>query len=440
MKLFAHQIKALSWANSLHHFACFMEMRTGKSLVCLHQCKRWGGKVLLVAPLSTWMDWQTLLQRNQVSYVCLYGSTKWKQELMEVRAHKAEWVLINPEGLTRWGKDFFKSYDIFSTCVLDESPFIKNPKAKITKLLQKHRNKFEHRMIMTGTPIAEVTEDIVSQMIWCHGSFMDVDNFYLWRCRYMAPRTFGWALKKGVKPVLRDAIRDNAFVLSAKDAGLFTSQTEKTYLVEMPTDIRASYKKVFKEWLLTEEVTTKFATTRSLWLAALSCGIYPSTSDVPSNPFKVKAVRELLFGELRGQQVVIFSRWLKEVAAVGKSLNCPIIDGSTPYEERERYIKEFRLGITPYIVMQSKAACRGLDLSCTNTAIMLSNYWQHEIRAQILARMKHPTKRIPTLFIDVITKDSIEEQVYEVLQDKHDNARYFLQRLKAKVKQHGYNR
>lgn len=440
MILFPQQVKALSWANGKDHFACFMEMRTGKSLVCLQQCLGWGGKVLLIAPLSTWLDWQTLLQHERVPYVCLYGSTKWKQELMALRGPKVDWVIINPEGLLRWGKDFFKTHDVFSTCVLDESPFIKNPKAKITKLLQKYRNQFEHRMVMTGTPIAEITEDIVSQMIWCHGSFMDVDNFYQWRCRYMAPRTFGWGLKKGVKPVLRDAIRDNAFVLSAKDAGLFVTQTEKTYLVEMPTDVKQSYKKVFKDWLLDADVTTKYATTRNMWLASLSCGIYPSTSDVPSNPFKVKAVRELLQGELRGQQVVIFSRWLKEVASVGKALGCPIIDGSTPYDERAKYINQFRQGKIQYLVMQSKAACRGLDLSCCNTAIMLSNYWQHEIRQQILARMKHPTKRIPTLFVDVISKDSIEEQVYEVLQDKHANARYFLQRLKAKVKSHGYYR
>lgn len=440
MKLFPQQVKALAWAKGKEHFACFMEMRTGKSLVCLHQCSVWGGKVLLIAPLSTWLDWQTLLQRNQVPYVCLYGSTQWKQELMQVRSHKAEWVIVNPEGLLRWGKDFFKTYNIFSTCVLDESPFIKNPKAKITKLLQKYKSQFEHRMVMTGTPIAEITEDIVSQMIWCHGSFMEVDNFYQWRCRYMSPRNFGWGLKKGVKPVLRDAIKDNAFVLSAKEAGLFVTQTERTYLVEMPSDIRQSYKKVFKEWLLDDEVKTKYATTRNMWLASLSCGIYPSTSLVPSNPFKVKAVKELLQGELKGQQIVIFSRWLKEVAVVGKALGCPTITGITPYDEREEAIRQFRQGKIRCLVMQSKAACRGLDLSCTNTAIMLSNYWQHEIRAQILARMKHPTKKIPTLFIDVITKDSIEEQVYEVLQEKHDNARYFLQRLKAKVKQHGYNR
>lgn len=439
MKLFDHQTKALVWATGADNFACFMEMRTGKSLVCLHQCKRWGGKVLLVAPLSTWLDWQTLLERNQTSFLFLHGSTKWKQELMQIRGHKVDWVIINPEGLLRWGKDFFKTYDYFSTCVLDESPFIKNPKAKITKLLQKHKKQFEHRMVMTGTPIAEVTEDIVSQMIFCHGSFMDQDNFYQWRCRYMAPRQFGWALKKGVKPVLRDAIKDHAFVLSAKDAGLFTTQTERTYLVEMPSDIRQSYKKVFKEWLLNEDVSTKYATTRNLWLAALSCGIYPSSSVVASHPFKIKAVKELLQGELMGQQVVIFSRWLKEVYAVSKVLGCPQITGATPYSEREEYINGFRKGIYKYLVMQSKAACRGLDLSCANTAIMLSNYWQHEIRTQILARMKHPYKKVPTLFIDIITKDSIEQQVYEVLQEKFDNARYFLQRLKAKVKEYGYH-
>jgi len=434
MELFKHQIKALQWSANRNNFACFMEMRTGKSLVALQKIKTWGGKTLLVAPLSTWFDWLKLFKSEGIKSIALLGSTKEKCKRLDIFYELVDLVLINPEGITAWGKDFF-DYE-FNNCLLDESVFIKNPKSKISKLLMKHKKLFYHRMVMTGTPIAETTEDIVTQMMWCLGEFMGQDNFYKWRARFMQPAKFGWSLKKGVKALLRDELKKDSFVLSAKDAGMYAEQVKKVYLVEMPAEIQEDYREIQKAWML-DEVSTKYGVVKDTWLSQLSCGIYPIDLEGikrASFCFKIKAIQRLLEGELIGQQVVVFSRWLKESHAIAKYLKCDVITGATEFEERESLLNKFRRGNSKYIVMQTKCACRGLDLSCVNTAIMCSNYWQYEIRSQIMARMKHPLKKIPTLFIDIITKDTIEEKVYEVLNEKHSNARYFLQRLKAKVK------
>jgi superfamily II DNA or RNA helicase len=201
----------------------------------------------------------------------------------------------------------------------------------------------------------------------------------------------------------------------------------------LPVWLRDSYLEIEKVWAL-DRVSTKYGVVKDIWLSQLASGIYPIEMNSESFCIKVNAVKQLLEGELKGQQVIIFSRWLKEVFAISSALHSPCITGSVTLDERAKLLREFRKGSFPYLVMQSKTACRGLDLSCCNNAIMVSNYWQYELRTQILARMKHPTKQIPTLFIDIITKDTIDEKVYELLEDKHQNARYFLQRLKAKVK------
>jgi len=431
MELFKHQVKALQWSANRSNFPCFMEMRTGKSLVALQKIKTWGGKTLLVAPLSTWFDWLKLFKSEGVKAIALLGSTKEKHKRLDIFYELVDLVLINPEGITAWGKDFFE-YD-FNNCLLDESVFIKNPKSKISKLMMKHKKLFYHRMVMTGTPIAETTEDVVTQMLWCNGEFMEQDNFYKWRARYMFPAKFGWRLKKGVQRLLRDELKEDSFVLSAQDVGMYVDQIRRVHLVELPKWIQNDYKEIQQAWKL-DQATTKWGVVKDAWLAQLACGIYPKDVDKPSCCFKVKAIQELLNGELRGQQVVIFSRWIKESFAIAKALQCACITGETEFEAREVLLDSFRKGAFHYLVIQTKCACRGLDLSCVNTAIMCSNYWQYEIRAQIMARMKHPFKKIPTLFIDIISKDTIEEKVYELLNDKHNNARFFLQRLRAKVK------
>ncbi len=437
MELFPQQRKALVWCNGKDNFACFMEMRTGKSLVAIEQAKRWGGGVILIAPISTWYDWKDLLFKQGIAALFLDGPTIKKRQKLHEHYCCAEWIVINPEGLTRWGKEFFQAIGSeFCTCILDESVFIKNPRAKITKLLLRNKDRFEHRMVMTGTPIAEITEDVVSQLIWCNGDFMGYTNFYAWRCNYMRPSKFKWTLKKGIKPLLRDTLKQESFIMSAHEAGLFTQQVQRTHLVEMPNHIREDYDEIEKAWML-GEASTKFGIVKDIWLARLACGIYPKElEDIRPDvaPFKIAAIKELLHGELKDQQVIIFSRWLKEVWAISTALKCPCITGQTPFDARDNLLANFRERVFPYLVVQSKTACRGLDLSCVNTAIMCSNYWQHEIRSQILARLKHPNKRIPTLFIDLITKNTIEEKVYEVLQEKYTNARYFLQRIRAKYK------
>lgn len=149
MHLMYHQRMALHWAVNRQHFPCFLEMRTGKSLVAIHQCLHWGArKVLLVAPMSTWYDWEHLLGTLGIRSVTLSGPTKQKRERLLKYYHLVDWVIVNPEGVTRWGKDFFTLIDA-DVCILDESVFIKNPRAKVTKLCLRYRDKFEHRMVMT---------------------------------------------------------------------------------------------------------------------------------------------------------------------------------------------------------------------------------------------------------------------------------------------------
>lgn len=430
MKLFDHQQQALDWADGRHHFPCFMEMRTGKSLVAIHQALQWSDDVLLIAPISTWYDWEHLLRQLHIEAVFLSGPTKQKRKILDAAIdYGVQWYVVNPEGVTRWGKELFaKLYAIANICILDESVFIKNPRAKITKMLLKYRHQFCHRMIMTGTPIAETTEDVVCQMIFCLGEFMGFDNFYKWRMHYMKPGGFGWRLKQGSARLIREALHEESFILSAKDAGMFTEQVKQTHLVEMPKQVERDYKELEKAWAL-GEASTKYGVVKDAWLAMLASGIYPADIHLDFNPFKIKSVKELV----EGKQVVLFSKWVSEVYEMSRLLKCPCITGNTIIEERKKLIEAFRRNEFQHLVCQVTTAAKGLDLSCIDTAIMLSNPWEHNLRQQITARMNHPTRKVPTLFIDVLTKGTIEEQVYELLEQKRLNARQFLHKLKIKV-------
>jgi hypothetical protein len=77
------------------------------------------------------------------------------------------------------------------------------------------------------------------------------------------------------------------------------------------------------------------------------------------------------------------------------------------------------------MLAQVKCGKFGLDWSVASTAIYYSNPYDMEDRAQSEDRIVSATKTEPVLYIDLITKDTIDEEVTEVLRDKNVTARSF---------------
>jgi hypothetical protein len=71
----------------------------------------------------------------------------------------------------------------------------------------------------------------------------------------------------------------------------------------------------------------------------------------------------------------------------------------------------------------------GVDLSEAEVAIVLSNYFDFEIRAQMEDRIVHPKKARPALIVDIVAESSIDEDVLQALVDKRTDSRTFNSRL-----------
>ena len=71
--------------------------------------------------------------------------------------------------------------------ILDESHKIKNPEAKLTKELLEIADRFERRVIMTGTPVANRPYDIWSQIRFLDGGETLGDSFEAFKARTDLP-------------------------------------------------------------------------------------------------------------------------------------------------------------------------------------------------------------------------------------------------------------
>jgi SNF2 family DNA or RNA helicase len=77
----------------------------------------------------------------------------------------------------------------------------------------------------------------------------------------------------------------------------------------------------------------------------------------------------------------------------------------------------------------------GLDFSAASTAIYYSNSLNPEDRLQSEDRIVHPAKREPLLYIDLLTRGSVDEDIHLALQDKGAESKFFLSRVLRNFKE-----
>ena len=427
-ELLPHQRTADQWAATRDRFAVFLKMRLGKTLIAIKRAQRDDGPKLVVCPLSTMFAWERELGLEGIECVKLIGSTSKKHWTLTENYGRANWFLINPEGLLRL-PSVLNSW--WRWIILDESTFIKNPRARITKLLLKE-TKAKKRMILTGTPAPEGPEDFVTQMLWLHGEFMGCESFWEWRPKNMVPCEYKWEVPLLKRKAVAEAVAENSFVMTPEEAGLYMPRVYETRTVQLPANLRRLYRQVCREYRI-GKTETNWPLVAQVWLAQLTAGVVPdsfSQSRLLFSPYKIKEVQYLLDTELKGETVLVFGRFIRELDLLANTLKAPCLTGRTPYHHRTEILKNFMQGRTRVLVaQQSKVTEKGLDLSAASVIIFTSNVWSRETREQCEARGDHPAKKEPTLLIDLVAERTIDEAVVEALNQKGKRAHTLMREI-----------
>lgn len=433
--LFPHQRAALAYAAKRSRIALYMEMRLGKTLVAI----RWAmqhklDRVLMVAPMSVLSGWvdELLAEGVRVSDIhWLLGSAA--ERRLIAGEIDTGWALINYEGL-RTVPDVLKLP--WSGLILDESTRIRNPKAQITKVLLRDAPHIMHRAILSGLPAPESPLDYFCQMAFLHGSFLGMYNYWAFRQRHFIPDVRGWTWepKREARDAIKQEVHKQAFVLTRKAAGLGERKLYEKRVVDMTPAQKQAYTQVAKDFAF-RHLETQWATTRLLWMARLAGGFSPDT-DHPEliSSTKLDELVSLLTGELQYEPVVVWFRFNEELHHASlrlgnERISHRVIIGDTSVEDRRAHVHAFQESAVRVLLMQVKCGKFGLNTSRSSTAIYYSNSYDFEDRAQSEDRIVHPSKKEPLLYIDLITKGTVDSAVVAALRDKHVSSRTFMTRL-----------
>lgn len=402
-------------------------MRLGKTLCAIRSLKKTLERVLVVCPKSVIDVWEEQLKEDGILDFWGFSSSKRK----EVSDIESDWLVCNYEAVTKLPKEFLEGVD---TVIADESALLKNPKAKITKFFL---NNFKEckKVLLSGNPAPNSELEYVPQMIFLFGECMGARNYWEFRGRYCFSDFAGhqfW-LKPGVKEKFKAWLHERCFFLTRKQAGVENKKIYEKRYVEMPAKLRKKYEEMETLFLTStpsgKEIETKSALAQLNFLSQMAGG---HLSKEKFSDFKIKELIYLLNGELKGERVVIWTSFIYEVENVFKELKIRgfkvrKIHGDVNIDDRKKYKKEFQDGKLDVIVVQIDTWKTGIDLSKADTAIYFSNGNSADNRIQSEHRIEHNTKKNTLLYLDLITKNTVDEDKYKSLKRRKKQSQYFLE-------------
>lgn len=436
--LFPHQEQIVVYAREQEHPAVFAEMRLGKTLACLRRCAeyrpinaRTGLRLLVAAPSSALGSWESEALEDGWDVTTLACRDKRTRQVLLAsalvpdpqRGPRRRVCLINREGCQALPEIAMVQWD---AVVADESTFLKNASAKVTKFFLKNFRRVPHRWILTGTPCPEGEEEYFCQLAFLRGGAFGFSRFWDFRQHYMEPHPmgYGWTMKPGAADHIRRVVGKTCLVMRRKDVGMERRKIYERREIAMPPAIRKVYDEAEKKLILRvpgeAELRTKWIPVAWNWLRQL-CGGWADGKELWKG--KLDALIDLLKGELAQEQVVVWCSYNQEVKEIfcalrqaGVSVDC--WTGSLPPCEREGRRRRFQGGYIRVLVVQQACAQTGCDLSAADTAIYFSTPPGQMARVQTEDRILSLKKTAPLLYVDLVVKNSVDEDVMKLLAEK----------------------
>lgn len=323
--------------------------------------------------------------------------------------------------------------------ICDESQRIKNPKAQQTLAMQKLAEKAKYRLALTGTPIQQDAQDVFAQYKFLDNSVFG-DNFYAFRARYCKLGGFGGKQVVGIKneDELSRKMYSIAYRVTKAECLDLPPETFVTRSVELSPVERKHYDELriasVTELSQEAKVEATSVLTKLLRLQQAAGGFLKAddserVTQIGSSKLDALSdiVEDYVLGE--GRKLVIFARFLPEIAAIGellrsKGIRYGRITGEVPLQERGEIVEDFQTNPeTMCFVAQLQTAGLGITLHAASTAVFYSVGYNLADYQQALARIHRKGQTQPCTYILLQAERTVDQKIMEALDKKSDIAR-----------------
>ncbi|MBR2510280.1 MAG: DEAD/DEAH box helicase [Lentisphaeria bacterium] len=414
---------------NFHNFNVILadEMGLGKTIQVLAMLSKMQKKnmppSLVVCPASLLFNWEREAAKfvPSMKTIQLAGANR-EEEWKDIA--KYDLVIISYSICNR-DIEFIRKTQ-FNFVILDEAQHIKNPGTANAQTCKSIRSK--HRLVLTGTPLENSSEDLWSIFDFLHHGMLGSFNSFKKTYAAIADDPY---LQKDLSARVSPFIKRRTKLEVAKE---LPPKQELTFFCEMPPEQRALYEEVrengFKmlaNYKKGNSVSTEIFTTL-LRLRQICCHpqLLPDFQHGETFPSaKMELLHELLHENIdSGHKVLLFSQFTSILAVIEKYLQ----DNNIPYEyldgttrNRQQRVDRFNNDENIKVFLLSlKAGGTGLNLTSADTVIIYDPWWNPAVELQAADRTHRIGQTRPVSSIKLLMRDSIEEKILQ-LQEKKQN-------------------
>ena len=398
------------------HFALLWSMRLRKTAVCIRYIQLYMlYPVLISAPFSAIYDWkEQLINAGIKEENIIIIPEKPSKQFRKEQLNKLNRIYIMNHDCYRSVPEIGKMF--FACMILDEAHILRNPKTRISSFYIKNFRDVKHRIILTGTWIAESELDLIQLFRFLDHNYTAPHGNY-WQCRHalFVNDRFEWKMKPQGKKYFGNLLKNYATVLEYADVGIKDRINEIYYYVKINDTVRDYYNNLLQKFILEDDHVQKstiFATVNYVWMRMLLSGHIENRL---LNTAKLEQLDLLLKTEFRNKKVVIWCYYKEEVKAIADYLHCPYLIGDLKINEREKIKKEFCKGKLNRIVIIARkgVATEGTNLSPADGQIYLTVPESALILNQSKRRIFDIDQPQIKPCIYFVTKDTVEEKIID---------------------------
>lgn len=348
----------------------------------------------------------------------------------------------------------------FKTVIADEVHRMKDGSSQTTRAVKAAIGDAENRIAMSGTPIANTPEDLWSILNFLYPRSFSSKTRFIDRYLVQSQNTWGGMEILGLKPDMLEEFftvidpitrrMPEEYVLAHLPPKVYTER-----VVEMGTKQAKAYKDMRKSMITELDSGTVIVESpliksmRLLQFASSYAEIIPSEEPatlggddtepklnlkLAEPSCKIDAIMEdIEKGDFGDDSVVIFavSRQLIELLSEHmekKNIPHAMITGSQSAAQKNFAIEDFQSGRVKYVLCTVAAAGTGITLTKGRIAAFLQRPWSNIHNKQAEARVRRIGSEMheSILYIDYITKDTIESKVFYSLDVKNQNLQTIL--------------
>ncbi|WP_324174414.1 DEAD/DEAH box helicase [Staphylococcus pseudintermedius] len=428
-------------------YGLFLDMGLGKTVSTLTAFSDLQlldtNKMLVIAPLNvakdTWADeidkWEHL-KHLRVSKVL--GSPKQRIAALN---KEADIYVTNKEN-TKWLCDQYKKDWPFDMVVIDELSTFKNPSSQRFKAIRKKLPLMKRFVGLTGTPSPNSLLDLWAQVYLIDRGERLETSFSRYRERFFKPthqvsdHVFNWELRDGSEERIYELIEDVCLSMKAGDYLDMPKRIDAVQSVNLSSKERKLYDELEKHYILESEedgtIVAQSGASLSQKLLQLANGaVYTDDESVRHLHDRKLDKLEEIIEESQGQPLLVFYNFKHDKERIMERFDEVVTLDDESY--KDRWIE----GKVKILLAHPASAGHGLNLQKGGHIIVWFGLtWSLELYQQANARLYRQGQTHTTIIHHIMTDNTIDQKVYQALQNKELTQEDLMQAIKARIKQY----